>query len=245
MRALDDLVRAGKILHIGASNAPAWKIAQANTLSELMGWSRFVAMQVEYSLVVRDVERELLPMARELGIAVLPWSPLAGGILTGKYTQRDLSKQKAGEEQPWFGLENRSLLLTERRLGIANAVKSVAKEIDRTPAQVAINWLFTREGVVSVIPGARKLEQFDDNLAALEFTLDPAHLRRLEAVSAIELGCPHDDLCSGQVRDLITGGAVVGAAADGSAALPTKCWELPAIHPETCPMSASAVACGA
>jgi len=79
----------------------------------------------------------------------------------------------------------------------------------------------------------------------LEFTLDPAHLRRLEAVSAIELGCPHDDLCSGQVRDLITGGAVVGAAADGSAALPTKCWELPAIHPETCPMSASAVACGA
>ncbi len=245
MRALDDLVRAGKILHVGASNTPAWKIAQANTLSELMGWSRFVAMQVEYSLVVRDVERELLPMARELGIAVLPWSPLAGGILTGKYTQRDLREQKAGEEQPWFGLENRSLLLTERRLGIANAVKSVAKEIDRTPAQVAINWLFTREGVVSVIPGARKLEQFDDNLAALEFTLDPAHLRRLEAVSAIELGCPHDDLCSGQVRDLITGGAVVGAAADGSAALPTKCWELPAIHPETCPMSASAVACGA
>ncbi len=245
MRALDDLVRAGKILHVGASNTPAWKIAQANTLSELMGWSRFVAMQVEYSLVVRDVERELLPMARELGIAVLPWSPLAGGILTGKYTQRDLREQKAGEEQPWFGLENRSLLLTERRLGIANAVKSVAKEIDRTPAQVAINWLFTREGVVSVIPGARKLEQFDDNLAALEFTLDPAHLRRLEAVSAIELGCPHDDLCSGQVRDLITGGAVVGPVADGSAALPTKCWELPAIHPETCPMSASAVACGA
>lgn len=245
MRALDDLVRAGKILHVGASNTPAWKIAQASTLSALMGWTPFVAMQVEYSLAVRDVERELLPMARELCIAVLPWSPLAGGILTGKYGLQDLRKQKAGEDQPWFGLENRSLLLTERRLGIANAVKSVAKEIGRTPAQVAINWLFTREGVVSVIPGARKIEQFDDNLAALEFTLDPAHLRRIEAISAIELGCPHDDLCSGQVRDLITGGAVVGAAADKSSIVRHKCWELPAAYTGDCPMSASAVACGA
>jgi aryl-alcohol dehydrogenase-like predicted oxidoreductase len=245
MRALDDLVRAGKILHVGASNAPAWKIAQANTLSELMGWTRFVAMQVEYSLAVRDVERELLPMARELGIAVLPWSPLAGGILTGKYTPQDLRKQKDGEEQPWFGLEHRSLLLTERRLAIANAVKTVAKEIGRTPAQVALNWMFTREGVVSVIPGARKIEQFEDNIAALEFTLDPSHLRKLEAVSAIELGCPHDDLCSDQVRDLITGGAVVEPVANDSATLPNRCWKLPATPPESCPMTVSAVACTA
>jgi len=245
MRALDDLVRAGKILHVGASNTPAWKIAQANTLSALMRWTPFVAMQIEYSLVVRDAERELLPMARELDIAVLPWAPLAGGILTGKYTLRDLRKQKAAEDQPWFGPENRSLLLSERRLEIANAVKSVAKEIGRTPAQVAINWLFTREGVVSVIPGARKLEQFDDNLAALEFTLDPAHLRRLEAVSAIELGCPHEDICSGQVRDLITGGAVVGKAADKSSVIRHKCWELPTAHPENRPMPTTAIACRA
>ena len=245
MRALDDLVRAGKILHVGASNTPAWKIAQANTISALMGWTRFVAIQVEYSLAVRDVERELLPMAREAGIAVLPWSPLAGGILTGKYSLRDLCNQKAEGPQPWFGLENRSLLLTERRLGIADAVKSVANEIGRTPAQVALNWLFTREGVVSLIPGARKLEQFEDNLAALDFTLDPAHLRKLEAVSAIELGCPHDDLCSGQVRDLITGGAVVGSAADGENVLPHKCWRLPTTNTGNCPAPASVATCGA
>jgi len=230
MRGLDDLVRAGKILHVGASNAPAWKIAQANTLSELMGWTRFVAMQVEYSLAVRDVERELLPMARELGIAVLPWSPLAGGILTGKYSLQDLDDQRAGENQPWFGPENRSLLLTERRLAVANAVKTVAKEIGRTPAQVALNWLFTREGVVSLIPGARKLDQFEDNLAALEFTLDPAHLQWLEAASAIELGYPYDDICSEQVRDLITGGAHIESATEGSSVLPRGYWE-PATTP--------------
>jgi aryl-alcohol dehydrogenase-like predicted oxidoreductase len=243
MRALDDLVRAGKILHVGASNAPAWKIAQANTLSALMGWSRFVAMQVEYSLAVRDVERELLPMARELDIAVLPWSPLAGGVLTGKYTMRDLRKQKAEEDQPWFGLENRSLELSKRMLEVANAAKAVARDIGRTPAQVAINWLFTREGVVSVIPGARKLEQFEDNLAALDFTLDQAHLQRLETASAIDLGCPHDDIRSQQVRDLITGGTVVGSAAGASNDLPHKCWELPATpHTENCPILASTAA---
>ena len=245
MRALDDLVRAGKILHVGASNAPAWKITQANTLSELMGWTRFVALQLEYSLAVRDVERELLPMARELGIAVLPWSPLAGGILTGKYSLRDLRKQKAEESQPWFGLEHRSLLLTEVRLKVANAAKSVAKEIGRTTAQVALNWLFTREGVVSVIPGARKLEQFEDNLAALDFTLDPAHLQRLEAVSAIDLGCPYDDLCSEQVRNLITGGAVVGSAANGKSVIPHKLWEITAAQTRDCRIPVSKVACQA
>lgn len=137
------------------------------------------------------------------------------------------------------------MLLSERRPGITHAVKSVAKEIGRTPAEVAINRLFAREGVVSVIPGARKLEPFDDNLTALEFTLDPAHPRTLEAVSAIELGCPHEDICSGQVRDLITGGAVVGKAADKSSVIRHKCWELPTTHPEKCPMPATAVACGA
>jgi aryl-alcohol dehydrogenase-like predicted oxidoreductase len=245
MRALDDLVRAGKILHVGASNAPAWKISQANTLSELMGWTRFVAMQVEYSLAVRDVERELLPMARELGIAVLPWSPLAGGILTGKYSLRDLRKQIAGGPQPWFGLENRALLLTEQRLKVANAVKSVAGEIGRAPAQVALNWLFTREGVVSLIPGARKLEQFEDNLAALEFTLDPALLQRLEDASAIDLGVPHDDIGSEQVRDLITGGTVVESTARKCSVVPSKRWDLHTAQTATCSIPKSSVACGA
>ncbi|MGF1640130.1 MAG: aldo/keto reductase, partial [Rhodospirillales bacterium] len=245
MRALDDLVRAGKILHVGASNTPAWKIAQANTLAELMGWARFVALQVEYSLAVRDVERELLPMARDLGIAVLPWSPLAGGLLTGKYTLRDLRRQKAEDGQPWFGPENRSLLLSESRLKVANAVKAVAKEIGRTPAQVALNWLFTRDGVVSLIPGARKLEQFEDNLAALDFVLDPPHRQRLDTVSAIELGCPYDDICSKQVQDLITGGTVVAAAAEGGRVAPRKCWDLSNAKTWDCKVPGYDVACGA
>ncbi len=245
MRGLEDLVRAGKILHVGASNTPAWKIAQANTLSELMGWTRFVAMQVEYSLAVRDVERELLPMARELGIAVLPWSPLAGGILTGKYSARDLQDQRGGEDQPWFGPENRSLLLTERRLRVADVVKLVASEIGRTPAQVALNWLFTREAVVSLIPGARKLDQFEDNLAALEFTLGAAHLHRLEAASAIELGYPYDDICSEQVRDLITGGAHIEPATERSGVLPRAYWNPANTDVDDGPVVAPAMACGA
>jgi len=209
MRGLDDLVRAGKIHYVAVSDVPAWRIAQANTMAELRGWSRFVALQVEYSLAMRDPERELIPMAAELGLAVLPWSPLAGGVLTGKYTREDLRKQQEAGDQDWFGNESRAVLLSQKKLEIADAVADIAGQIGRSSAQVAIHWLLTREGVVSPILGARTVQQIEDNLGSLDFTLEAEHLARLEEVSAIELGFPHDFIRTPQVRDIITGGATI------------------------------------
>ena len=212
MRGLDDLVRSGKVFYVGVSDTPAWKVAEANTLAALRGWSRFVALQIVYNLTSRDVERELMPMARELGLAVTPWGPLAGGVLTGKYTREDLERQQQADGGPApdpFASEQRVLQLTERRLEIAEAVQEIARAIGRSPAQVAINWLCTRPGVTSPILGARRPEQLEDNLAALDFTLDPQHLRRLDEVSAITLGFPHDFLGSPFVGQLIHGGAQV------------------------------------
>jgi aryl-alcohol dehydrogenase-like predicted oxidoreductase len=215
MRGLDDLVRAGKVLYLGISDAPAWKVAQANTMAELRGWSRFVALQVEYSLVTRDIERDLAPMACELGLAILPWSPLAGGVLTGKYTRADLEEQdrqrQSASDAPAdpFNTPDRPIALTEHKIAVAEAVQRVAAAIGRTPAQVAINWLLTRPGVVSPIIGARRLEQLEDNLAALDFTLDPEHLEELDASSAIRLGFPHDFLAGPFVQDIIRGGTVI------------------------------------
>jgi aryl-alcohol dehydrogenase-like predicted oxidoreductase len=215
LRAFDDLVRAGKVLHIGVSNAPAWKIAQANVMADLKNWTPFTALQVEYNLVTRDAERDLLPMAQELGIAVLPWSPLAGGILTGKYSSDDLHRLRSQSPQPWFGLENRALSLDERRLRIVAVVKAIADELDRTPAQVALNWLLLRKCVVSLIPGARTGEQLEGNLKALDFRLDGEHAAWLEEVSAIDLGCPHDDIQSREVRQLIAGGTCLDPWTEG------------------------------
>lgn len=211
MRGLDDLVAAGKILYIAVSDTPAWKIAQANTLAELRGWSRFIALQVEYNLALRDVERELLPMAVELGLGVLPWSPLASGLLSGKYGADDLARQRQADRAPSAdGPVARPLNLSEKKLAIADAVKAVAGELGRTPAQVALNWLLTRQGVTSPILGARTVTQIEDNLGAVDFTLDAAHLARLDEASAIELGFPHDFLSSKMVRGIVTGGTTIG-----------------------------------
>ena len=211
MRALDDLVRAGKILYAGISDAPAWKVAQANTLAELRGWTPFVALQVEYSLARRDVERELAPMSRELGLALLPWSPLAGGVLTGKYTRDDLVAQEqriADGAQP-FQSENRIVSLTDRMLDLADEVAAIASEIGRTAAQIAINWLVTRPGTSIPILGARRVEQIEDNLASLEFMLTDEHLTRLDELSAIALGFPHDFLASPFVNEIVSGGTTI------------------------------------
>ncbi len=211
MRGLDDLVAGGKILYIAVSDTPAWKIAQANTLAELRGWSRFVALQVEYNLALRDVERELLPMAVELGLGVMPWSPLASGLLSGKYGREDLERQRQANDAPSpDGAVARPLSLSEKKLAIADAVKAVAGELGRTPAQVALNWLLTRRGVTSPILGARTASQIEDNLGALDFTLGAAHLARLDTASAIELGFPHDFLSGKMVRGFITGGTTIG-----------------------------------
>ncbi len=183
MRGLDDLVRQGKVLYVGISDAPAWLVAHANTLADLRGWSRFVGLQVEYSLLERTPERELLPMARALGIGVTAWSPLAGGMLTGKY--------RAGGETGgrYDDPDMRQFLpVEERRDRVVDAVLAVATEVERSPSQVALAWL-RRRGVIPIV-GARTVEQLRDNLASVELTLDDDQTRRLDEASRIDLGFP-------------------------------------------------------
>jgi aryl-alcohol dehydrogenase-like predicted oxidoreductase len=208
MRGLDDLVRAGKILYIAVSDTPAWRIAQANTLAELRGWSRFIALQVEYNLALRDAERDLIPMAIGLGLGVLPWSPLASGLLSGKYSRADLDRQRAAGQGA--GVEGaRPLTLSDKRIEVAEAVKAVAADIGRTPAQVALAWLLARPGVTSPILGARTRAQIEDNLGALEVILDADALQRLEAASEITLGFPHDFIAGDMVRGIVAGGTTI------------------------------------
>jgi len=196
MRALDDLVRAGKILYIGISDTPAWVIAQANTLAELRGWSRFIGLQLQYSLIERNIEREHLPMARALDLAITAWGPLGRGILTGKYNQ-DASAE--GRAKLWGPIP-------ERNLAIAEEVIKIANEVEHTPSQVALNWVRQQPGVMIPIIGARTVAQFQDNLGCLEFTLTEAQLTRLDEMSRMALGFPYDFLASEGVRDLIYGG---------------------------------------
>ena len=201
MRALDDLVRAGKVLYLGISDTPAWVISQANMLAELRGWSRFVSLQIRYSLLDRAAERDLLPMARSLGLAVTPWSILGAGVLTGKYRTRDDGTSRGDVKGRAARWDKR-----ERDLRMADEVVAVAEEIGCPPSQVAINWVRQQQGNIIPLIGARSLEQLNDNLAALQQPLSEEHLARLDAASAIELGFPHDFLASNEVRDLVFGG---------------------------------------
>ena len=196
MRALDDMVRAGKVLHVGVSDTPAWVVSRANTFAELRGWSSFVGLQIEYSLVERTPERDLLPMALELGLTVTPWSPLGQGVLTGKYS--DGSESGNGRlDDPNRGPR----FLTERNLVIADAVGDVAKAIGRSPSQVAIRWLLQRPLSCIPIIGGRTVEQIADNMKCLEFELDDAAMQKLDEVSAVELGFPHSFFLGPTVRD--------------------------------------------
>lgn len=197
MRGLDDLVAAGKVHYVGISDTPAWIVAQANTLADLRGWSRFVGLQIRYSLADRAAERDLLPMARAFDLAVTPWSVLGAGVLTGKYGKAGDGDAK-GRASRWQ--------VGEHELAIGDAVAGVAQELGCSPSQVAINWVRQQRGVIIPILGATKLGQLRDNLAALDFTLEPETLRRLDEVSAIDLGFPHEFLTSEGVRDVVSGG---------------------------------------
>jgi len=202
MRGLDDLVRQGKILHAGISDAPAWWIAQANTLAEMRGWSPFVGLQIEYSLIERTVERELIPMAKSLNIGVTAWSPLAGGVLTGKYHGQGNAKdgRLSNEMMKSFIPEE------ERANRIVAAVKSVSQQVGRSMAQVALAWLRYRPVPVIPILGARKLSQLQDNLASFSLQLSSDQLKTLDEASRIELGFPHDFYAREMVRTFAYGG---------------------------------------
>jgi aryl-alcohol dehydrogenase-like predicted oxidoreductase len=186
MRALDDVVRAGKVLYVGVSDTPAWVVARANTLAEWRDWSPFVGLQLPYSLLQRDAERELIPMARRLGLSVAAWSPLARGVLSGKYTRSGQSAAGRVRESD----------LAERDLRIAREVDTVADELGVSSSQVALAWLMAQHRTIHPIVGARHLDQLTDNLAAADLELPDAAVRRLDEASAIELGFPADFLHS-------------------------------------------------
>jgi len=182
-RGLDDLVRTGKILYSGLSDFPAWRIATAATLAELRGWAPVCAVQLEYSLVERTAERELLPMAAAFNLGVVSWSPLGGGLLTGKY--------RRGESGRAQGL--RAVIHEEsdsRKTATLDVVLAIAQETGLSAGQVAIAWVLAK-GTLPII-GPRTPEQLADNLASLGVELSIEHLQRLDAASAITLGFPHD-----------------------------------------------------
>ena len=199
LRGLDDLVRAGKILYIGISDAPAWIVSAANVHAELRGWTQFVGLQIEYSLLQRTPERDLLPMAEHFGLSVLAWGPLGGGVLTGKYT-------RGGDNDSLRSQGNAARGRTgERALAIARAVDAVADELGVTSAQVAVAWVGGQGYRYIPIVGARKPEQLADALAGASVELSAEQRSRLDAASAVSLGFPHDFLASDPVRDLVRG----------------------------------------
>ena len=194
MRGLDDLVSRGIVHYIGISDTPAWIVSQANMLADLRGWTRFVGLQIEYSLIQRTPERDLLPMAKAWNMTVTPWGALAGGALSGKYLRGEKGR-----------LPENSARLNERSTAIAKEVVAVAESLGATPAQVALKW--TMQQGISVVPivGATKPEQLSDTLKSPELILSREHLERLNAVSAIELGFPHDFLVSDAVKGALGG----------------------------------------
>lgn len=190
LRAFDDLVQAGKILYVGISDTPAWQISRMQAIADLRGWSPLVALQIPYNLADRTVEREFMPMAQEMGLGILPWSPLAGGVLSGKYTREDLTAAR----QPITASTDRKNInlasgrLSERSLEIA---VTLADEMGKSAAQVALAWTLQHPAVTSPIIGARTFAQFEDNLGALEVVFDEEHLQRLDEISKLELCFPY------------------------------------------------------
>ncbi|MDQ3662395.1 MAG: aldo/keto reductase [Actinomycetota bacterium] len=182
MRALDDAVRAGKVLYVGISDAPAWVVSRANTLAEWRGWTPFAGLQVPYNLLNRDVERELLPMAEALGMTVAAWSPLAHGVLSGKFT-RPRTKANAHLASGSLGAREQTA---------AQAVQEVGDEVGATAAQVAIAWTKARSRAVHPILGASTAEQLEDNLGALDVTLPEDAIDRLDAAVEFTVGFPSD-----------------------------------------------------
>ncbi|QDX82669.1 aldo/keto reductase [Denitratisoma sp. DHT3] len=196
MRGLDDLVAAGKVHYVAVSDTPAWQISRANMLAELRGWTPFAGIQVEYSLLERTPERDLLPMARALDLGITAWSPLAGGVLTGKFL--DGKGEGRGQHQP----------MTERQRTVATLVVDIAREVGCTPGQAALAFIRQQDrfGTIYPILGARTQAQLQDNLGCLSVTLNDEQWQRLERATAPELGFPHDILQGPMIRDMLFGG---------------------------------------
>jgi aryl-alcohol dehydrogenase-like predicted oxidoreductase len=182
--AMHDLVQSGKVRYLGISDTPAWKVAQAQLLTQVRGWAPFIALQIEYSLAERTVEGELVPMARELGLGVVPWSPLASGRLSGKYTRENAGKVTGGRAAMVAGR------VGEKDYQIVEVLVGIAKELGSTVPRVALAWVRSQPGVTSTIIGARTIDHFEDNVQALDVTLTAEHMATLDAVSSPQLPFP-------------------------------------------------------
>ncbi len=208
MRGFDDLVRAGKVLYAGVSDTPAWQVARMQTIADLRGWAPLIAMQIEYSLVQRSVEADLFDSAKALGLGVIPWSPLASGVLTGKYSRADLdASSAAGVTASRKEIAASLGMLNERTLAIADTVKAIAAETKHTPAQVALAWTLENAAVTSPIIGARTVKQLEDNLGALDVEFSKAQLARLHEVSQPTHAFPHEFINNPMAKGLMLGGA--------------------------------------
>lgn len=200
MRGLDDLVAAGKVNYIGFSDTPAWIVSRAQTLAEMRGWSQIIGLQLEYNLIERGIERELMPAAQGYGMEILAWSPLAGGVLSGKYnrkTSREVGRYENESAKRFFTID-------ERSLKIAAKVLEIAEDIRKTPSQVALNWVRQHSGIIPIL-GVKRLSQLEDNLACLNWQLERDQLQALEEASKIDLGFPYQFLQSAPVRELLVG----------------------------------------
>lgn len=206
VRALDDAVRSGKVLSYGLSNTPAWKVAEADALARAHNMTRPSAVQVEYSLVERSIEYDTVPMADNLGMSVVPWSPLGGGFLTGKYAPEDLDPEKI---DPATMARQKMIAgrgdLT-RKFEIVSALRSVAEELDATPSQVALRWMLQMRGRPLPIIGASKLSQLEDNLGALEIALSDEQMATLNDASAIQPASPQRMLDNPHFQAFVDGG---------------------------------------
>lgn len=191
LSTLDGLVREGKVRYIGASNFAGWHLAKALGISALHDWEPFVCLQPEYSLITRDAERELIPLCRSEGLAVIPWSPLGGGILTGKYAKDAAfpTGTRGGDTENPITFTYR---LDDRAWNIVDAVKDAAAKTGKSAAQISLNWVLNRRGITAPIIGARNLAQLEDNLGAVGWQLDDETGKALSWASAFRLGYPYE-----------------------------------------------------
>jgi aryl-alcohol dehydrogenase-like predicted oxidoreductase len=208
LRGFDDLVRSGKVLYIGLSDTPAWQASRMQAIAELRGWTQFCALQICYSLIERTVEREMIPMAHEMGMGVSPWAPLGQGMLTGKYTRADLKPGSMDDVSSRKAINAVTGRLTEKSLEIADIVVAVAAELGCTPAQVALAWTLCNPDVCSPVVGVRTPAQLEDNLGALDVVFSADQLARLNEVSAVPKVFPLDVLKS-PAEGMMMGGVSV------------------------------------
>lgn len=211
LTTLDALVRAGKVRYIGFSDVPAWYLGRAQTIAELRGYERIAGLQLEYSLVERNIEREHVPAALQLGLGITPWSPLASGLLTGKYTRDGVTAKGEGRLPAIAASGNPAFekLFTDANWRIVDTLVAVARELGAPPAQVALSWVAHRPAVASTIIGATKLEQLDTNLAALAVDIPAPLLARLDEVSRPPLVHPYHFFETPQLRSMISGGTTI------------------------------------